>query len=84
MKAVLRAMTKAPEMRERSEVRLSVTPSAKYSCSGIAADIGERQDDHREARRSGFRRWGEDGLALAGLRRAGNNPDRLGDVLELG
>ena len=27
-------MTKAPEMRERSVVRLSVTPSAKYSCSG--------------------------------------------------
>jgi hypothetical protein len=34
VKAVLRAMTKAPEMRERSVVRLSVTPSTKYSCSG--------------------------------------------------
>ena len=31
---MLRAITNEPEMRERSVVRLSVTPSTKYSCSG--------------------------------------------------
>ena len=30
---MLRPTTKAPAMRERSVVRLSVTPSTKYSCS---------------------------------------------------
>src|ERR1700730_9438258 len=34
MNAVLRAMTKLPEIRERSVVRSSVIPSAKYSWSG--------------------------------------------------
>ena len=52
----------------------------------IAADIGERQDDDREARRGGFfGRWGRRGLRLGGhadLERI--DPDRLGDVLELG
>src|SRR6516225_9904715 len=32
--AVLRAITKAPLMSDKSVVRLSVTPSTKYSCSG--------------------------------------------------
>ena len=53
---------------------------------GVAADIGERQDDDREARRAGFFgagagagfAWG----ASADLKRI--DPDRLGDVLELG
>src|SRR6516165_3315663 len=31
--AVLRAITNAPLMRDKSVVRLSVTPSTKYSCS---------------------------------------------------
>ena len=31
---MLRPITNEPEMRERSVVRLSVTPSTKYSCSG--------------------------------------------------
>src|ERR1700738_4825336 len=34
MNAVLRAITKLPEIRERSVVRSSVIPSAKYSWSG--------------------------------------------------
>src|SRR5215467_3437676 len=34
MKAVLRAITKLPEIRDRSVVRSSVIPSAKYSWSG--------------------------------------------------
>src|ERR1700737_2043084 len=34
MNAVLRAITKLPEIRDRSVVRSSVTPSAKYSWSG--------------------------------------------------
>ena len=52
----------------------------------VAADIGERQDDHREARRGGFfGRRGRRGLRLSGhadFERI--DPDRLGDVLELG
>src|ERR1700730_506479 len=34
MNAVLRAITKLPEIRDRSVVRSSVIPSAKYSWSG--------------------------------------------------
>ena len=51
----------------------------------VAADIGERQDDHREARRGGFfGRWGRRGLRLGGLADVKRiDPDRLGDVLEL-
>ena len=52
----------------------------------IAADVGERQDDDREARRGGFfGRGGRRGLRLrwhADFERI--DPDRLGDVLELG
>jgi hypothetical protein len=52
----------------------------------VAADIGEWQDDHREARRSGFfrcRGWRGLGLTgLADLKRI--DPDRLGDIFELG
>ena len=52
----------------------------------VAADIGERQDDDREARRGGFfGRRGRRGLRLGGradFKRI--DPDRLGDVLELG
>ena len=52
----------------------------------VAADIGERQDDDREARRGGFfGRWGRRGLRLGGLADVKRiDPDRLGDVLELG
>ncbi len=50
----------------------------------IAADIGEGQDDDREARRGGFfGRRGRRGLRLGGpadFKRI--DPDRLGDVLE--
>src|SRR5712671_1793323 len=34
MKAVLREITNIPEIRDRSVVRSSVIPSAKYRCSG--------------------------------------------------
>ena len=51
----------------------------------IASDIGERQNDDREARRTGFfRRRGSRGLRVGGwadFKRI--NSDRLGDVLEL-
>jgi hypothetical protein len=52
----------------------------------ISSDIGERQNDHREARRGGFfGRWGRFGLCLGGLSHFKRiDPDRLGDVLELG
>ena len=67
-------------------MRLSVTPSTKGSCSGAAPDIGEWQNDDREARRARIvrRRHGR-GLRpgrLADFERI--DPDRLGDVLELG
>ena len=52
----------------------------------IAANVGERQNDHREARGAGFfRRWGWRGLRLcwlADFKRI--DADRFGDVLELG
>jgi hypothetical protein len=52
----------------------------------VAADIGERQNDHREAGRGGFfRRCGWRGLRHSGHADVeGINPDRIGDVLELG
>ena len=54
----------------------------------VAADIGERQNDDREARRGGFfRRRDRRGLRLGGRRLADLeriDPDRIGDVLELG
>src|ERR1700722_1415914 len=52
---------------------------------GAAADIGERHDDDREARRGGFlsrrERRGLRPRGLADVERI--DPDRLGDVLEL-
>ena len=54
----------------------------------VAADIGERQNDDREARRGGSfrsqdrRRLRLGGHGLADLERI--DPDRIGDVLELG
>ena len=52
----------------------------------VVSDIEERQNDDREARRGGFlRRWGRRGLRLGGLADFKRiDPDRLGDVLELG
>jgi hypothetical protein len=51
----------------------------------VAANIGEWQDNDREARRSRFfGRWGRGGLRVgvrADFKRI--DPDRLGDVLEL-
>jgi hypothetical protein len=53
---------------------------------GVATDIGERQDDDREARRGGFflccNRGGFRPRWLAAFERV--DPDRRGDVLELG
>jgi antitoxin HicB len=40
VKAELRAITKLSEIRDRSAVRSSVFPSAKYSCSGSDAETG--------------------------------------------
>ena len=52
----------------------------------VAANIGERQNDDREARWGGFFvRRGRRGLRLSGLADVKRiDPDRLGDVLELG
>ena len=52
----------------------------------VAADIGEWQDNDREARRGRFfRRWGQGGLWLRRLAYFERiDPDRLGDVFELG
>ena len=62
----MRPMMKAPEMRERSVVRLAVTPSTKYSCSGSPPILakgsttserrgGSRFSGGRNARRGGAR-----------------------------
>src|SRR5580704_4771846 len=63
-------------MRERSVVRLSVTPSTKCSCSGSPPILanGKTTIDGRELRLGGRR--------LADLKRI--DPDRFGDVLQLG
>ena len=52
----------------------------------VASDVGERQDDDREARRRGcFGRRGRRGLRLGGLADVKRiDADRLGDVLEFG
>ena len=81
---MLRAITNEPEMRERSVVRLSVTPSTKYSCSGSPPRLAKGRTTME--RRGGllFRRGAWRGLlgADASLQRI--DPHRLGDVLELG
>ena len=48
VKAVLRATTESAETLERSVMMSSLIPSLKYSCSRIAAHVGERQDADRE------------------------------------
>ena len=79
-------MTKAP--RNAREVGRQALRHAvdEILLLRVAADIGEGQDDDREARRSGFfGRWGRRGLRLGGLPTSKRiDPDRLGDVLELG
>ena len=60
---MLRAMTKAPRMRERSVVRLSVIPSTKYSCSGSPPMLA-KGNTTRE-RRGGSRRSGAGGTGVA-------------------
>ena len=77
-------MTKAPEMRERSVVRLSVTPSAKYSCSGSPPMLANGSNDEGEPRRGGLFRRGRRRLRLGRLADFERiDADRLGDVLEL-
>ena len=48
----------------------------------IAADVGEGQDDDREARRRGFFSAGGAGFAGRARRPQRIDADRLGDVLE--
>ena len=60
-------------------------PVDKMLLLRAASDIGERQDDHREAGRGQFfRRWSRSGFRLGGPDFERIDPDRLGDVLELG
>ena len=47
---VLREITSMPAIRDRSVVRSSVMPSAKYSLLRVAAQIGKRQHHDRQAR----------------------------------
>ena len=86
MNAVLRAITNAPAYAREVGREVLRDPVDEMLLLGIAADIGEGQDDDREARRGGFfGRWGVRGLRLRGhadFKRI--DPDRLGDVLELG
>ena len=67
-------------------MRLSVTPSTKCSCSGSPPILANgRTTIERRGGRGFFGRWGRRGLRLGGradFQRI--DPDRLGDVLELG
>ena len=73
-------------MRERSVVRLSVTPSTKCSCSGPPPILANGKTTIERRGGRGFSvRWGRHGLRVGGradFKRI--DPDRLGDVLELG
>src|SRR5439155_7946112 len=74
VKAVLRAMTKLPEIRERSVVRFSVIPSAKYSWSGSRERFsnGSTMTDSRGVLRAG----GAGALASGGCTEAIGQPPR--------
>ena len=73
-------------MRERSVVRLSVTPSTKCSCSGSPPILANGKTTIERRGGADFSGAGADaGFALrrlADFKRI--DPDRLGDVLELG
>ena len=75
-------------MRDKSVVRLSVTPSTKYSCSGSPPILAKGSTTME-------RRGAEDGVGACGTCSAGLlaplrpnlqriDPHRLGDVLEFG
>jgi integrase len=91
--AVLRAITNAPLMRDKSVVRLSVTPSTKYSCSGslptdaraFVSKLEEGKYSPQSVRkRSGILR-ALTGWALVELELSGANPfKRLGIVKPIG
>ena len=68
VKAVLRAITKEPLMRDRSVVRLSVTPSTKYSCSGSPPILAKGKTT---IERRGGADFSGAGFAWAGFARAG-------------
>jgi hypothetical protein len=51
----------------------------------VASDVGERQNNHREAGGGFFGRWGWRGLRVAGRADVEHiDPDRFGEFLELG
>ena len=83
---MLRAITKLLRMRDKSVVRFSVTPSAKYSWLG---SLERFLKGKTTIERRGGADFSGPGVG-AGLRRGGRadfkriDPDRLGDVLELG
>ena len=73
-------------MRERSVVRLSVTPSTKCSCSGSPPILAKGRTTIERRGGADFSGAGVGrGLRLGGLADFERiDPDRLGDVLELG
>ena len=73
-------------MRERSVVRLSVTPSTKYSCSGSPPILANGKTTIERRGGADFSgAWTDAGFGVGGLADVKRvNPDRLGDVLELG
>ena len=74
----------APDTREIGRQTFR-DPVDEVLLFGVAADIGERQDDDRETRRARlFRRCDRRGFRLRGLADIKRiDADRLGDVLEL-
>ena len=73
-------------MRDRSVVRLSVTPSTKCSCSGSPPMLANGKTTIERRGGADFSSGrGRRGLRLGGLADIKRiDPDRLGDVLELG
>src|ERR1700751_2561088 len=83
--AVLRAITNAPLMRDKSVVRLSVTPSTKYSCSGSPPMFTNGSTTRAKC---GAEEWvGCRAAALCHRANAisdcGIDPDRAGNVFEV-
>ena len=82
---MLRAITNEPRMRERSVVRLSVTPSTKCSCSAPPPILANGRTTIERRGGADFSGAGAGpGFAWAGADFERIDPDRLGDVLELG
>ena len=82
--AVLRAITTAPRIRERSVVRLSVTPSTKCSCSGSPPILAKGKTTIESRGGADFSGAGPAGFHMGGAPIQSNRPGSARDILEFG